>query len=1386
MIRIIKIFISCAILIIFPLSYLLSQAHYIYPQTEKYRFRHLTTDDGLPTNWCYQVIKDSKGFIWITTRAGLCRYDGYNIKVFQNDPSDSTSISHNRIKKKECIIEDQAGNIWIGTLNGLNRYDPTTGTFHRYYHDSTIKESISSNIIACLLEDKSGIIWIGTGSNGGLNRYNSSNNTFTDFKPELEDQLAGTLVFQSLFEDNMGRFWVGTSNGIYLFSKEMGDFMYVAVDSTYSDVKNPPNCRSIHEDNDGTIFFGTPQGFIIYDTNSNKLKPYQPLFHSNLNIRNTDLLANNFDNKYTHWIISIVGLYGFNKHTSYLARVRPDPNDDQSISGNSLKSIYRDETGLLWIPGNFGVNILDPIRQKIINFPGLPGDYGEATCFYEDSKKFLWKGSDHLEKLDSNLNQIEEYQFPLDDTGKITFSGAVFAILEDKHGNMWVGNDYNGLYILENGSSGLVKCKFTNANVTYIWDILQDASGNIWVGTNYGLFYKGSEINTFSEFTKYPAQGILAKSVIVDIAEDKNGDLWIATAGNGLFKRSFENRNNDHFVRFIHDPWDKYSLSSNRIWAIHEDKEGTLWIATEHGLNKQLDSENKFLHYLNFSDPSVNFIYDLTDDRNGSLWLTTEGGLIQFIPDKEQTGAISSGVYRKVLAFDDIFPYRIYRSKSGNLFLGGAYNSGKGYYHFHPDSILKNSHIPPIVLTDFKVDNIRLILDTTITYKKNITLKHNQNFFSIEFSALDFLDPDKNQYAHYLEGFENEWVNTENNRIANYTDVPPGDYIFHVKGSNNNGIWNNQGRSIAITILPPPWETWWAYTLYIISITFLIYVGIRFYLRRLQLLHKLKMEQLEANKMKELDSMKSQFFANISHEFRTPLTLILGPLEKTLSSVKGELKNNLLLIQRNALKLQKLINEILSLSKLESGQMTLHAQEVNIVRTAKIYLQQFESLAIQRKISLKFSSEKEEILVYIELEKFETILFNLLSNAFKFTPEGGEISICFIENNKDDASITFTVSDTGIGIPAEQLLYVFDRFYRVNEVGVKDQEGTGIGLALTKELVELHHGHIWVESEPYSGTIFTIKLPLGKGHLKEEELILVDGSKLTGDSQGLILETETLNSKSEISDLESGIKSDQSLLLIVEDNPDMRYYIRSNISDDYRIIEAENGKKGFELATEKIPDLIISDVMMPEMDGFEYCKKLKTDERTSHIPVILLTAKAGIESKVEGLETGADDYITKPYDSRELNIRIKNLLELRRKLQDRFVEESKKSDLSSIIRLSESGITSIDQKFLQKAINILNANFSDADFTVKKFCNEMAMSNMQLHRKLVAITGLTANKFIRSYRLKRAAQLLSKKAGNITEIAYEVGFNNLSWFAKCFHEQFGITPSEYISKHKKM
>jgi signal transduction histidine kinase/DNA-binding response OmpR family regulator len=611
-----------------------------------------------------------------------------------------------------------------------------------------------------------------------------------------------------------------------------------------------------------------------------------------------------------------------------------------------------------------------------------------------------------------------------------------------------------------------------------------------------------------------------------------------------------------------------------------------------------------------------------------------------------------------------------------------------------------------------------------------------------------------------------------NRNFAHYTNVSPGDYVFCVKGSNNNGVWNEEGVSIRIIITPPWWQTWWSYTIYACFLVGLIYILRRYELNRQRLKHNWELKQMEAEKYKEIDRMKSRFFANISHEFRTPLTLIVGPAKDISEKTKDvDIKRRAGIIKRNASRLYGLVNQLLDLSKLEAGELKLKASIGNIVSFVKGITLSFESIAERKDITLKVNTTKEEIETYFDKDKMAKILTNILSNAFKFTAERGEVIVAI--NEMGMKSVAIKVRDTGIGISREEIPKLFDRFYQVDSSQTREHEGTGIGLAHTKELVELHHGTISVDSKKGEWTEFTIELPLGRDHLRSDEIVeLIEQM----EEETIVDEKEYLSPTTGIqAEISDDIVDDKTMILVVEDNADVREYIKDSLGEEHRIEEAVNGEQGKRKAEEIIPDLIISDIMMPKMDGNELTRLLKNNEKTSHIPVILLTAKSEQESKIEGLVTGADDYLTKPFDTRELLVRIKNLIDQRRKLQEKFRREI-------IVNPGDITVTSIDEQLLQRAIDTVENNISDPAFDTTTMTKEVGVSRKLLHTKLKALTGQSTGEFIRTLRLKRAAQLLQKGYGNVTQVAYDVGFQNLSYFAKAFRRQFGQSPSQYSSQ----
>ncbi len=1401
----------------------------IFSQTEQYKFRHLTTDDGMPNNFTYKIIKDSKGFIWITTRGGLCRYDGYNIKVFLYDPGDSTSTSNSYHKCN--MTEDSAGYLWIGSQHGLNRFDPITETFKRYYHDPENPKSLCGNTVHCVYCDRKGTVWIGGIDNSGLNKYNPETDDFTVYRLYPDDStnlqvLWGANRVLGMYEDNDGIFWLGTNIGLYQFDRQTGEFI-PSKPITPMDHWIDNRFSTITEDEKGKLFY-VADWIYSYDRTRDSLGLYQPLFRGSLVDRNQgfmDILLDPNDGGKTIWITKYMYLYKYDRQTGRLDSTYHDPLDSESIIGKNLKGMYMDPSGMIWVAGSSGVNIMVNDSKGIERHTEFAKEYNdEAASFLEDSKGYWWIGTNKsgLLKFDCNMKLISWYKSSLIDNNSDIFFGSIKKIIEDRDQNLWMICNTDRLYFYDRGLDQIKPCKQFKTGRWHpksIFDIYADSQDVLWIAARPGLYYHkpGDDLNTFHLCKANVALEWYTSSSIV---EDHLGNLWIANLGKGLYCQFAKDRGTNEFVGYMSDSEDSTSISNNNIWTVYEDKFGIIWAGTSYGLNRYNRQKNNFERIIFKNNVGANFIFDIMGDENGCLWLSSESGLMRFNP-YEMAGN-NKVKLKQFIPFKDISGGLLFKDEGGKFYVPAKHNTGNGYFSFHPDSLTENRQIPPIVITDFLIHNNEVKLDSSINIKKHLKLNHNENYISFEFTALDYYDPAKNQYAYMLAGLDQEWIYSENRRFVTYTKIPAGVYTFRVKGSNNYGYWNEEGTSISITILPPPWRTWWAYSLYFMFIFSVLVIIIRFYLRRQRLLHTLELEQIQSEKLGELDKLKSRFFANISHEFRTPLTLILGPVAKHLQAVKDSaLKQDLNVVQRNALRLQRLIDQILNLSKIESGKMKLQVREVNIISLVNGYVQSFESLAKQKDIDLIFNSDEENFQLYVDKDKIEKILSNLLSNAFKFTEEGGRIEVTVrsresevgskqsavhslqptdhspqssvdCEGNADcqlsttDFSglwISITISDTGCGIPPEKLEHIFDRFYQADDSYTRDQEGSGIGLALTKELVKLHYGEITVESyRDGKGSIFTVYLPIGKGHFNQSEIVDQSASEKQNEDF-LELYPELTNQKE--TSLKKIKEADNSkpLLLIVEDNADLLEYIRDYLDKSYNILEAVDGEEGLQEAIKHIPDLVLTDVMMPKMDGFKLCQKLKTDERTSHIPVILLTARASSESKIEGLETGADDYLSKPFDPTELKIRIKNLILQRQKLREKFANDFWKENKLPVLQSVAFGLNQMDKKFLQKALNVVNMHLSDTDFNVVQFGQEMAMSRQQMHRKFRALVNQSATEFIRIIRLKKAADLITQKSGTVSEIAYDVGFNTLSYFTKSFQEQFGITPSEYTEKH---
>lgn len=1374
-----------------------------YADEGQYKFRHLTTKNGFPSNSINGILKDYEGLMWFATDNGLARYDGYNIKTF-NLPFDSTEITYNN--EINCLFEDKAGTLLVGTSkNGLMQFDRIEESFDEFitpYQNTDFFNTLSINDI---YQDIHSDYWIGT--NNGLVKYNAQDKNYKLFKHEDVDGDNSKNQISAIFEDKSGKLWVGTLDGLFFLDKLNETFTRFDLD------KEIPAGRyrkvtCIIEDTDDNLWIGTYHGMFKYNPKNGILKKY--VIRSLMDISSesndsTTYLSNivvmsivdiEVNSKNYLWIATQYGLNFFDIEKEKFEVIHENINQDGSISSYVLKELYLDNQGQLWIATfTSGINVfntkINPFHQVFASNDNAKHINWQPISFCLDNSNTLWIGAfdDGLYQLDSNLKFEDNYtvwDFSLDNINK-PHNDRITCIYEDSNNILWLGFYDWGLVIFDKENKSFQPLEFGPEShqqpSIQIDNILQDQFGILWIGTNSGLYYKNKRNNLVSPLQEINHNS-LNNSEILCLFEDHKQNLWVSTRDNGLFCLKTENRKSMTFTNYIDNRNSSNGYCGDFVNSIYEDYGGELWFGTNKGLNIYNYTQDKFLPDTIFNKDYEGLIIKVYGDNQKRLWLLhSNHGLVRYTKT-------STSNFVKIYNTGDGLPFdnfntkyfsanSFYQSNDGRLYMGCNVGSRDGFFWFHPDSIHDNKHVPNIVLTSFNVGNSGIKLDSSINIKKDITLNYYENFFSFEFAALNFLMPEKNQYAYYLEGFEENWNYSGNRRFANYTGVPPGEYTFKVKGSNNDGYWNEDGTSIRVSISPPFWKTWWAYFLFSLISISLVYFIIHFYLRRQRLLHNLALEQIETEKLKELDGLKTKFFTNISHEFRTPLTLILGPVQQLLSQSNDQsVKKGLSVVQKNAIRLKGLVHQLLNLSKLESGEMKLQASELDLIDFVRRYHQAFESLAHQKKIVLRFFAERKELNAFIDSDKMAQVLNNLLSNAFKFTPDGGKISVSVEMVSEEKAIISIT--DSGCGIPSNKLQHIFDRFYQADDSISRDQEGTGIGLAIVKEMVKIHHGKIEVNSEPGIGTTFLISLKLGSSHLNTDEISGSANEQLEFHEADQITPSIITKDTEETTDVpviqKEKIES-KPILLIVEDNADMRTFIRGYFVETYEILEAENGIVGLAKANNYIPDVVISDVMMPKMDGNEFCQKLKTNEKTCHIPVILLTARASKESRLEGLETGADDFVTKPFDGEELQVRVKNIVDQRSKLREYY-----KKDFIVCKEVIEEQVLSMDENFILKAKTLAKKNLSDSEYSVDKLASDMAMSRVQLHRKLKALINHSTTEFIRTIRLNYAIELLKKRAGTISEIAYDSGFNNPTYFATSFKKQYGISPSEYLNQ----
>jgi signal transduction histidine kinase/DNA-binding response OmpR family regulator/streptogramin lyase len=1071
----------------------------------------------------------------------------------------------------------------------------------------------------------------------------------------------------------------------------------------------------------------------------------------------------------------------FEPGTHSFSYFRHDPLAQQGINSNVPTALFRDRSGVMWVGTNgFGINIHDPKADRFHTVrrpddrPSRQSGFSVYTLF-EDGAGRVWVDAGVLYRWDRATGGFTSFETSSDRPDDFGNTG-VWSLVEDPPGFLWAGT-YQGLYHYQIETAQYRQFKHDPRDAgglpePVVYDVFKDRTGAIWVVTeNYVARLIDAARGRFRSY-RYNERPSTGQWAFPSTWQDADGSFWLGSR-QGLVRFDADAGT---FRYFRHDPARPASLSHDVVKSILPDprEPRVLWIGTAGGGLNRFDVSAETFSALTETDGLPNnVVYGVLADNDGRLWLSTNKGISRFDPrtrelrnfdvnDGLQSNEFNSGAY--------------FRSKSGELFFGGIY----GFNHFYPADVEENRHVPPIVITGFKrlnryetVRDSGSVLKSAISETDELRLSYRDDVITFEFAALDYSAPSKNRYAYRLAGFNNEWIESGSVRSATYANLPPGRYSFQVRGSNNDGIWNQEGASIDVIIAPPWWRTWWAYALYALAVLSALYGLRRHEMRRIRLEHHLALERVEKEQMRELDRERSRFFANVSHEFRTPLTLTLGPLDDVLAGRHGSLSDAMRepvdLARRSAARVLDLINQILGLARLEAGHTTLRARRLDVGAFVENLAMTFRPFAERKALVFQVQVPAELVDVYADPDHLERILSNLLSNAFKFTPAGGNIRVSI---EADVATVCIAVRDNGPGIAAADLARIFDRFHRAHESSVEYQPGTGIGLALAKELAELHGGCIEVASEEGFGSTFTVRLKRGRAHLKPDQVIGDDAADAWKPAATQAASSAT--SPADATPAAAIDDEDVTTVLVIEDNAEVRAYVRKQLSPAYRVLEADNGDEGLALTREFLPDLVLSDVMMPGLDGHALCRAIKTDPETDFIPVILLTARAAPEDRLAGLHERADDYLTKPFDVKELLARIENLIASRKRLRERFGGVPALS-----LHPTAVNVVPADAKFLEQVRVAIEASIGDEDFTVEQLARQVAHSRGHLHRRLRALLDESPSDLVRRMRLERAAQLLAAGSGSVAEVAYSVGFKSVAHFSNSFNEHFGVRPSAY-------
>ncbi|PQJ71728.1 two-component regulator propeller domain-containing protein [Polaribacter butkevichii] len=1342
-----RIVVLCFILLFFRVG---------FSQSETYKFTHITTADGLSQSSVIVIRQDNLGQIWVGTRDGLNKYDGTDFTVYRYDKNNPYSISNNDILS---IEQDSDGFIWVGTNLGLNKYNPQKNTFKTYFSNKN-NYSLKDNSVGVIKELSNKEIWIGT--NQGISIYDKSKDSFK------KNLIYGQVL--SILETNKGDVFVGTTSGLWkLVDTTNNDYQFELIKGT-----NNLIIQCIIENKNGNLLIGTRKESVLeFNVDTNNITAYfkeETLENKNRNVRQLLL-----DGDSKLWIGTYNGIQIADKSKN-IQLLTSNINDNESINDNFIKALFKDKNGSIWV-GTYhgGINVWDESNINFINITQKPGNIGlgyKVVSSIVSHKNFIFLGTEGggISVINTNTKKINYI------TAKNTLalrSNNVKSLYLSRENLLWIGTFTNGFAVYNIETKRFINMQLPKTLREYmgnvgIYDIKQDNNGNMLLGTNgKGLIKYNINDKSYKIFANNKKSNSLSNIIIRTIKVDTKNNIWLGTP-KGL---NYIDDTTGSIKKYFFDSELKTGYA---ITSVYEDSKGVIWVGTiANGLFKLVDNTFTSID-LKSNTTTIAGIRSMIEDDNGSFWISSVNqGIINYNPTNNSI--VAHYTQKEGLAsnqFNNNASLRI----GDNLFFGGP----AGAVFFNPKNLLKNNYVPQVIITDLKIKNKSIsvdddsqLLSRTISYTKNIELSHEEGNFNISFSIPNFINSSSNRYKYRLKGLENDWIETDEHS-ASYTIQNPGNYIFEVKGINSDGISNDVATSLNIKVHPAPWRTWWAFILYGIVLFAIFYYLLNILKSRTKLKHQLDLEHLEVEQTKQTNIAKLEFFTNISHEFRTPLTLILGPLNQILENYKGSslMYKKLKVIESSANHLLQLINRLMDFRKLESNLIKLETAEGNIVKFLKEIYLSFSEYAKDGNYDYSFHSPSDEIYVYYDRYKLERVFYNLISNAFRYTPKNGKIVLRVIQKPH---KIILQVEDSGVGVAKEYQDKIFERFFELSLNNKPDNDynkGTGIGLSIVKNIIDLHKGEIKVRNnENNKGSIFSVELLLGRDHINDDEII--EDFKFSDDLSQYVNQLDETPVILEENNILDHVSEEKLTILLVEDNKPLRKFMRTLLAKEYNILEAENGKVAYKIAIKEKIDIIVSDVVMPIMTGTELCSLVKKDIKTSHIPIILLTSRSSLIYKLEGLETGADDYISKPFNINEFKLRIKNILSSIARLKQKI-------NSINTVQSDELILPSLDEKLYKKALKLVEKNISNEEFDIYYFCSELGVSRTVLFRKVKAWTDFTPKDFIQHIRLKKGAELLEQNKMNIAQVSYKVGFKNPKYFSKCFRKKFGKTPTEYI------